>query len=43
MKMGKKSGILSILVLSGETKNIKNSSIIPDIVVKNIEKLIKYI
>ena len=43
MKMGKRSGILSILVLSGETKSIKNSSVIPDIVVKNIGKLIRYI
>ena len=43
MKMGKKSGILSILVLSGETKDIKNSPIIPDIVVNNIGELIRYV
>jgi len=43
IKMGKRSGILSVLVLSGETKSVKNASITPDIVVQNIGELLKYI
>jgi HAD superfamily hydrolase (TIGR01450 family) len=43
MKMGKKSGILSILVLSGETKSTKGLPFYPDIAVKNIGELIKYL
>lgn len=43
IRMGKRAGILTILVLSGETKDISNISIYPDIVVKNIGELLKYI
>jgi len=45
IRMGKNCGLLSILTLSGETKlsDLRNSDILPDIIIENIAELNKII